>query len=205
MRPDNELLELYKVEKAIVIGSINERTGLEAFPEYRDWKTSYLKEYEESHRTVTVKEAYVEAEATQQEADGKDDLTDFVNAVLETLNEKDKTMTEATEATATPTPTDSKPPVAAAAEKRAAKPKAEKPKAVKPAAKPKAAPKKTVAKKPVSKASLAQKVFDRLYPKVSAGKMSRKDVIGKLVADISLTPNGAATYYQKMKKVADAA
>jgi len=38
------LLELYKEEKALVIGDVHERTGLEDFPSFKDWKEQYMRE-----------------------------------------------------------------------------------------------------------------------------------------------------------------
>lgn len=68
--------------------------------------------------------------------------------------------------------------------------------------KAKKAPKAKVAKvkAPATKASAAQKVFNRMYPQVLAGKKARKDVLAKLIETAGLSEAGASTYYQNMKK-----
>ncbi len=52
-----DLFNRYKEEKALVIGSEEERTGLEDYPEYSEWKAQYVVEYNETHQVVDVKEA----------------------------------------------------------------------------------------------------------------------------------------------------
>lgn len=57
MRTELELFEMYKEEKAIVIGDFKTRTGLEDFPSFRDWKREYLEDYFRLHVAVSKKEA----------------------------------------------------------------------------------------------------------------------------------------------------
>lgn len=52
----------------------------------------------------------------------------------------------------------------------------------------------------VKKSHLAQAVFDDCYKQQPVP--ARKDIIAKLVAEADLTPAGAATYLQNMKKKA---
>jgi hypothetical protein len=51
-----------------------------------------------------------------------------------------------------------------------------------------------------SKASVAKVIFDQSY-----GKVKRADIINRLTSEANLTHNGAATYFQKMKKAIDTA
>lgn len=186
MKSDIDLMNLYKEEKALVIGSLAERTGLEDFPSYKEWKLEYMKEYAETHdmkNPVSMEEAVRLLEA---ELDDEDDdlLPDEDLALLANTHEppdEEDNMTEEATTNTKPEPATTNTPTKP---KRAAK---------------KVAAKKVAAKKrPPSKASAAQKVFDRLYPKVLTGKKARKDVITELTENVGLTANGAATYYQKM-------
>lgn len=188
MKSDLDLLEMYKEEKAIVIGGPNERTGLEPFPSFKEWKLEYMKEYIETHdmdNPMSMEDAVAALEAELGDELIDDELLDeedleAVKAIVQPEDEEDK-MTEATEATETPV-------------KEPTVTKTEKPKA----AKGKAAA-KSVAKAP-SKASEAQKIFNKMYPQVVDGKKARKDVIEAFVSKAGLTANGASTYYQKFKK-----
>lgn len=76
--------------------------------------------------------------------------------------------------------------------------------AKKAAAKKPVAPKAKKAAAKVTKSGVAQKVFNKLYQHVLAGKKTRKDVIAKLVSDANMSEKYAATAYQSMKKAADA-
>jgi outer membrane biosynthesis protein TonB len=206
MLTDSQLLNRYKEEKALIIGDVNERTGLEPFPTFKEWKLDYMKEYAGTHdmdNPMKMEDAVAALEAELDEADDdllpEEDLAALAADTPETPEEEDSMTEEVTT------------PAAEAAEaKPASKPKATKKKV---AAKKKPATKKAPAKKPAakkapakkaaakkSKAAEAQKVFDRLYPKVLEGKKARKDIIDALVDKVGLTANGAATYYQKMKK-----
>lgn len=57
MLSGTDLLNLYKEEKAIVIGGPEVRTGLEYFPSFNKWKVDYTREYLETHETVSEEEA----------------------------------------------------------------------------------------------------------------------------------------------------
>ena len=67
MKNNALLLELYREEKALIIGQ--EPTGLEPFPSFPEWKSEYEREYNETHKTVTTKEADRLAEDAQVEFD----------------------------------------------------------------------------------------------------------------------------------------
>lgn len=182
MKSNADLLNLYKDEKAHVIGSLSDRTGLEDFPTYKEWKADYVKEYNETHdvaNPLTMEEAVALTDA-EVEAAGEapeEDLLAQLVAIGESTEEKEEGDAQA--------PTEATPKVAT---------------------KPKPQPaKKAAAGKKTSKAARAQVVFDRMYPGVLAGTTTRKLVIDELVAEVELTANGAATYYQKMKKAAAAA
>lgn len=199
MKSDIQLFEEYKVEKAIVVGAPDERTGLEDFPSFKEWKLEYMKEYAETHdmeNPVSMEEAVALLES-ELEAAADDDLLseedlealaadktpetqDEENTMSEDVNATEAA--EATEATATTEATEAP-----------AKPKR------KSTGKKKAVKKVAAKKRPPSKAADAQKVFDRLYPKVLEGKKARKDVIEEFVSKVGLTANGAATYFQKLK------
>lgn len=181
MKSNADLLNQYKEEKTIVIGSLDERTGLEEFPSYKAWKADYIMEYNETHNVdnpLTMEEAVALADAEVEaagEAPEEDLLAQLVALGDESTEEKEDDAQAPTEAT----------------------PKV--------ATKPKPQPAKKAAPKKTSKAAAAQVVFDSMYPRVLAGTATRKSVIDELVAEVKLTANGAATYYQKMKKAAAAA
>lgn len=201
MKSDAQLLELYKEEKALIVGGLNERTGLEEFPSFKEWKLEYMKEYAETHdmdNPVSMEEAVAALEAEIEAGD--DELLDEADLAALAADETPETEMESTMTEEVTTPAAEADATPATPEAPAAKPKAKATKK-KTAAKKKAPVKKVAAKKkPPSKAGAAQKIFDRLYPKVLDGKKKRKDVIDELVEKAGLTANGAATYYQKMKK-----
>lgn len=188
MKSDIDLLNLYKEEKTLVIGPEHLRTGLEPFPTFKEWKLEYMKEYVETHdmdNPVSMEEAVKQLEAELDEDDllPEDDLKALVDEVGEVDEDDVEPVGEAPLE-----PVEMKPEVPTVRKRKVTK---------------KSTTKKVAARKrPASKAKDAQKVFDRLYPKVLAGKKARKDVIDELVAKVGLTANGAATYYQKMKKAA---
>ena len=86
------LLELYREEKALIIGE--EPTGLEPFPSFREWKSEYRREYNETHKTVSIKEADRLAEEAQADleraglsVDLRDGMSDNIpNVKKKTLN-----------------------------------------------------------------------------------------------------------------------
>jgi hypothetical protein len=213
MKSDIDLLNLYKEEKALVIGGPNERTGLEDFPSFKEWKLEYMKEYAETHdmdNPVTMEEAVaaLEDELADDELLPEEDIAALA-ADPDTPTEEDDMTDETTAADTTPATPEATPEVES---KSVQKRKAIQKKA---AAKKKAPAKKVAAtKRPPSKAKDAQKVFDRLYPKVvktaalptgDKKKVTRKHVIDEFVSKVGLTNNGAATYFQRMKKEYEAA
>lgn len=195
MKSDIDLLNLYKEEKTLVIGPMHLRTGLEDFPSFKEWKLDYMKEYAETHdmdNPVSMEDAVKLLEA-ELDVEVDDILPEEDLAVLtatetpETHDEEDTMTDEATNAAEVLVGPETAPEVNAEAPVKAKRTK-------------KTATKKVKAeKRPPSKAGEAQKVFDRLYPRVVEGKKARKDVIEELVSKVGLTANGAATYYQKMK------
>ena len=44
----------------------------------------------------------------------------------------------------------------------------------------------------------AERIFQQNF-----GKVPRKEIIQQFIEDVKLTPNGASTYYQKLKKAAE--
>ncbi len=195
MKSNVDLLNQYKEEKALVIGSEEERTGLEDFPTFKEWKAEYVKEYNETHVTVDVEDADAHFDQIVDEADEE------LEALAAELSDDDVPPEEEDEVTEEATPVAPKAKKPAAKKKRApARKKTVAKKAPAKRAAPKKAPlkKKAVGKKRASsKTAKAQKIFDRFY-----GKKTRAEIIEKFVAQCDLTANGAATYYQKMKKAA---
>lgn len=176
MKSNIELLSQYKEEKALVVGDVESRTGLEPFPTFKEWKVKYIEEYQATHRTVDVKKADEIMEAAVAEADAElEELTGKLPAV-EVKPEPKK----------------------APAKKKAAK-RAGKKSVVKKTSTKKRVAKKAPARKSraKSKSAKAQTIFAKFY-----GRKTRAEIIGKFVAQVKLTPNGAATYYQKFKKAA---
>lgn len=175
MLNNEKLLEKYREEKSIVIGGPDERTGLETYQSFKEWKAQYVREYLETHRTVSVTEADAEIADDLKTLDPEEDIT--------TMNEETTVSTEEeTAATETPETLD----------KPAAKPRK------KAAATKKTTAKKATAKKGPTKTDKARKIFDKFY-----GKKTRKEIIEKFVAQADLTPAGAATYYQKFRTEAN--
>lgn len=212
MKSNSQLLDMYKEEKALIIGGIKERTGLEEFPSFKEWKLEYMKEYADTHdveNPMSMEEAVTALEA-EIEADDDELISDEDLAVLTATNPNLKN--EENEMTEEATKQDAAAEVAEASTETTAKPKSKatsKSGATKSTSTKKPGSKKSTstktktpaaAKKPVSKAAEARKVFDRLYPKVLDGSKARKDVIAEFVTKANLTPAGAATYFQKFKK-----
>lgn len=171
------MLEWYKEEKAIVIGDVNERTGLEDFPSFQEWKAEFQREYDENHVSVSSEEADAMFEQSVVEADAELIPSPNGDIVKPTRKEVIKMNT-----TQTSTSTG------------AVKPAAVKPaKPATPAAS--AAP---VAAAP-SKSQIAQAIFVEEYPKGTA----RKDIIKRFINEANLTDSGAATYFQNLTKKLD--
>lgn len=195
MKDNIALLADYKAEKTIVIGSPEERTGLEEYPHFKEWKAQYVEEYLDTHMTMEEADADELVELQAKEADLE--LTKLASEFgkdAEAEAEEDDDEDEA--------------PVAKKATKPIAKKKLDVRKAkppmvnkknpplkakAKPAAK-KAAPK---AKGKMSKTQKAQNIFNRFY-----GKKTRAEIILKFQAQCDLTPAGSSTYYQKFRKLA---
>jgi len=203
-----QLLLKYKEEKGIVCGG--DPLEEARFLSFKQWKVEYVQQYVETHRTVSVDIADKMMEDAQHEADvelaamaanpqEKQLMTDETTPVAETAT--DPVVTEAvevaneTETTVTETDTDKTETPAPPAPKTKAK-AAKKATTKKAAAKP---AKKAAAKnQPVTKTSKAQKIFDQHF-----GSKARNEIIKMFMTDVGLTSNGAATYYQKMKKAAE--
>lgn len=194
MKSDIDLFNQYKEEKALVIGDVDERTGLEPFETFKEWKAVYVEEYNATHQTVEVKKADKMMDKLVEEAEAElEELADQFESDDEIVEEEEE-MTEATAATKAKKKVPAKKKVSArkrATDKQNAgvKRQAAKRKATRPVAKKVA--------RANSKAAQAQKIFNRLY-----GKKARAEIINKFIADAGLTANGAATYYQKFKKAA---
>ena len=70
MKNNEQLLKLYKEEKAMVIGSVHKRTGLETYPSFPEWKNDYITEYRATHSLhLTEKEAEHLMDTTVEQAD----------------------------------------------------------------------------------------------------------------------------------------
>ena len=200
MKSKAELLELYKEEKALVIGAPDERTGLEEFPDFQTWVAQYEAEYNETHVTVDTKDADKLADETVAEADAE--LEKMVDELAPELDELEAAEAEEAEEEdeKEPAPSEPKGPALEPVIGGPVKPKA----APKKRSTRKAAPKKTAAKKAtkkVTKKAKGEKIFTKHFGKAG---WTRAKIINKLVAEAGLTHNGAATYYQTMKKKAEA-
>jgi len=202
-----ELLEMYKEEKTAAIGDENERTGLEDFPSFKEWKKEYLADREELltgfSTTVTMEEA---VDLTDEELDNGSDTEDLNLTLTEDDDMTDTNTTETvdnTEVTATEPTTEAAPATTEETAPKAPAKRTTKKKAAKKAAK-KATGSKVAAKgtKGPSKADAARKIFAKMYPQVQAGKKARKDVIEQFQTVAGLSKAGAATYYQNFKKAA---
>lgn len=178
MKSNVDLLRQYKEEKALVIGSKEERTDLEPFPTFGQWKEVYTLEYNETHKTVTVEEADAEFDAAVEEADAE------LQAIIDELGDVDN-------------PTPKKIVVRKKVTKRKVRPSAKVEKVSR--TKVKRAIHKMTKKraKRKSKIEKAETIFNRFY-----GRKTRSEIIEKLVNQIGLTQAGASTYYQKLKKTA---
>jgi hypothetical protein len=201
MKSNLELLNMYKEEKALVIGDLDSRTGLEPFETFAEWKSQYISEYNESHdvkNPISMEDAV--ALVDEEIDDDGELLSDEDLKALKTKEEvdmSDEVMNEVNEDGVTEL-TDPMPAVEVEKPKRAKRaPKATK--AEKPA-KAKSVTKPSVKKeKAFNKAAEARKVFNRLYPQVVEGTKARKDVIAQFTSKCQLSPAGASTYYQKFK------
>lgn len=202
MKSDIDLLEMYRDEKSLVIGAVGIRTGLEAFPSFKEWKLEYMKEYAETHdmsNPLSMEEAVNALEKELNESG--DDLLDEEEVtssltsadeerIMAMLNDSPETPNEENEMTeeiAVTGATNTENPIPGAPPKKTK-------------VRSTSTPTEPAAPKPPSMAKEAQKVFDRLYPKVLEGKKARKDVIAEFVEKVGLTKAGANTYYQNMKK-----
>jgi hypothetical protein len=176
MRTDLELFEMYKEEKALIVGDFQTRTGLEPFPTFKEWKKEYTKDYLETHQTVSIKDA---------------------DKIMDSLVDEASDQIEEWEKLLNVTKTDST--------KRTEKVKARKEKKMKKATSvknPKAKTSnstKTQVNRKNNKAAASRETFNKMYPDVLAGTIKRKDVIEVFVNKVGLTPAGASTYYQKHK------
>lgn len=179
-----ELLSKYKEEKNLVCQG--DPLEEHRFPTFRAWKVDYVREYLETHQTVSVELADKIMEAAQTEAD--------VELLLATINSEETKMTDET---TTPVAEPTEPVVTDAVNAAEAETSIETPKAAakgKKATTKKAAAKPAAAPKPESKMSKARKIFEKHY-----GKKTRAEVIKLFINEVGCTANGAATYYQKMK------
>ena len=188
MRSDLEIFEMYKEEKALVVGDLNERTGLEPFPTFKNWKEAYIKDYLRNHVEVSEKEADRLMDAAVELAEEELELLEKEGASAAEVEEAGIRVAAAKEK--------AKESKAALKAKRAAK---RKPRAKKAKATVAKKAKGTGEKRKVNKASIARGIFKEMYPKVEAGELKRKDVIAKFL-EAGLTAAGSSTYYQKFKK-----
>ena len=164
MKNNALLLELYREEKALIIGQ--DPTGLEPFPSFPEWKSEYEREYNETHKTVTTKEADRLAEDAQAEFDRSGltvDLDEGMSDNIPNVRKRDVQLVKPTVSIRRHTMSDN-----------------------------------TTTTTPVSKASVARAIFAEDF-----GRVARKDVIARFMAEAGLTKAGAATYYQKFKKAAE--
>lgn len=183
MKPNSELLKMYKEEKSLVIGAPEVRTGLEDFPPFSEWKQQYVDEYNATHVTVTVEEADAQFDEVVDEAEAELQAAEEGAQRRGTSNEKEL----GTEEGAAGAPTRNK--AGTASKGRGA-----------PTEKKVGRSKSGSRGGKRSKTEIAQSVFNQMYPKVVEGKKKRKDVIDKMVQKAGLTANGAATYYQRFKR-----
>lgn len=172
---------MYKEEKTLIVGDENERTGLEPFPTFAQWKEVYTMEYNETHKTVTVEEADAEFDAAVDEADAE------LQAIIAELGDVEDPAT----AKRTVTKTKRKRKVRPSA-KTGKVSRAKVKRAVRKVAKKTATKKKSRRKSKIEK---AETIFNRFY-----GRKTRGEIIEKMVKQVELTPAGAATYYQKLKR-----
>lgn len=198
-----DLLNRYKDEKAMVIGSEAERTGLEDFPSFKEWKAEYEAEWAETHVTVDVKEADAMFDAIVDEAfeaEEEDSLTAEGEDPADAEADEEEAAPEAEPQTGTQEPAPApkakaKPPLKGVKKTDIRKTKKPDVRAVKKPNVKKSPPLKK-AKAP-SKADKAKKIFDRYFDQP---KWDRKRIIAKFVSDVQMTPAGASTYYQSFKR-----
>lgn len=198
MLPATEILEMYRAERSAL------DMPSDPFPAFADWRAEYEEEYRKNHvanyKRVDVKVAMREADALVEEAEAELEMINHEEEM-----EMNETNVSGVVAAVAPLNVD----VDAQAPVEAVAPKAKRKVAAKPKAKVKAAPKKKAAAKKVAKpakarvarkdnkTAAAQAIFTRMY-----GKKERKDVIAAFIEKVGLTPNGASTYYQKLKALA---
>lgn len=171
MRTELELFEMYKEEKSLIIGDFKTRTGLESFPDFKDWKREYLEDYFKLHVAVSKKEADRIMDEAVEAAD-----EELEAMLLRSMKVKDE-------------------PIKQRKTKAIKAPKVKKSKAVS----VKSTVKGTGTKRTVNKAAITRDIFTAEYPRVVTGEISRKDIITKFI-DAGLTAAGASTYYQRWKK-----
>lgn len=197
MKSKLDLLKDYQEEKALVIGSLAERTGLESFQSFDEWLKEYEIEYRLTHdvdNPLSMEEAValMDAELEVFSTDEDDDEIVLDPEDIQTANEEEVNMSNTDNTAVVETTTASPVPGAGKPAKRVRKASATK----KPAAK------KSRAK---SKADKGRTVFNRMYPQVLAGEKTRGDVIKALMGSrVGLTAAYASTFYQNEKKRASA-
>lgn len=198
MLTNNELLELYRMEKR----DLDDPLYGPPFPSFREWKHQYMVEYRATHITVSVDLADQMMEDVLTEADQW--LVDATNEEVDKMTDVNAVETVAPDVRAYSELTDEERNAVsqrvAAGRPRARKmlkalgyPLPELKRGRKP--NPEKALKKAAATpRAESKASKARAYFDANF-----GTLARKDIVTYFVNDLGLTANGAATYYQKFK------
>jgi hypothetical protein len=195
MKSKLDLLRDYQEEKALVIGSLAERTGLEPFQSFNEWLTEYEIEYRLTHdvdNPLTMEEAValMDAELEAFSTDEDDDEIVLDPEDIQTANEEEVTMSNTTDNTAVVETAATASPVPAAPKRTR-----------KPAAKKATGEKKAPKSRAKSKADKGRTVFNRMYPQVLAGEKTRGDVIKALMGSrVGLTAAYASTFYQNEKK-----
>lgn len=201
MLTNNELLELYRMEKR----DLDDPLYGPPFPSFREWKQQYVVEYRQTHITVSVDLADQMMEDVLTEADQW--LVDATNEEVMKMDENttvvESTPVEPVVRRAYSDLTDEER-AQLRAEIDAGQPKARKmPKAIDyplPSLKrgrkpnPNKVVKAAATPRGDSKASKAREYFAANF-----GSKARKDIVAYFVSDLGLTANGAATYYQKFK------
>ncbi len=192
-----DLLNKYKDEKALVIGSEAERTGLEDFPSWKEWKAEYEKEWAECHVTVDIEDADAYFDAIAEAAEEELGDTEF-EATAEESDEDEEEVVETAPEPEVKKAVKAK--VIGRTKMQKAVNKAKKTdvrKVKKPDVRKVKKPDVRKLKAPFSKTEKAQKIFTRFHGKPN---WDRKRMIAKFVAEVGLTPAGASTYYAKFKK-----
>jgi len=193
-----DMLRLYREEKELVTGG--DPLQQNKFVDFKSWREEYEREYEETHRTVSVEEADEEAEAAIKECERllagkiKDEEIEIVDSDEEKedndLNDREKRVQHQTPLRYRK---QTKPTNSNTGDKHMSNTDTIRARIA------------ASANKGPSKADQAREIFAEQYPLVLEGKVARKDVIALFVSDADLTEKGAATYYQKFKKAADEA